>query len=313
VERAERELRVSRTIPTAMRREAAAAVPAVARGSAVSAAVDPAVLHLLQDLHARNPALRSLDAPALMRVLEKGTNPSHLKGQLLEELLESRIVPWLQAREGAFALGLTVPAGKKLEFVPGHIIRDLRGLQITDGILAYRDNGRLVILAVFEAKAGPHAARELSLARGSRSSLTQAEREELRAYARDVWRDRRDAARAEGRAFGETVDGIEQEMILSERGGQVRRDIERLAASDTGASMIRVGAERLPVVFSPTRTKFFGVLPRGARTATIEAQLRAENVTFEMLAADLTSSQLDAVARDLAPHARRVGEAPVAP
>ncbi len=67
---------------------------------------------------------------------------------------------------GGFALGIEVPAGKKLEFIPGHLIRDAAGRQITDGILAYRDGESLVIALVFEAKAGKSAARELSFARG---------------------------------------------------------------------------------------------------------------------------------------------------
>lgn len=56
------------------------------------------------------------------RILLKGPNLNHLKGQLLEELLESRIVPWLKQRWGGLALALDVPAGKELEFIPGYII-----------------------------------------------------------------------------------------------------------------------------------------------------------------------------------------------
>lgn len=36
-------------------------------------------------------------------------------------------MPWLSTREGVFALGITVPVGKKLEIIPGHLIGDAAG------------------------------------------------------------------------------------------------------------------------------------------------------------------------------------------
>jgi len=311
VERAEHELRVGGSVSATLRREVATAVPALTRGgtTTVGAAVDTGVADLLRDLQQRFPALASLDAPALLRVLERGPNTNHLKGQVLEELVESRLVPWLRGREGAFALGITVPAGKNLEFIPGYLIRDAAGRQVTDGVLAYRDGPRLVIAAVFEAKAGPHAARELSFARGTISGLTQAERNELRAGARDVWRDRREAAQAAGQPFNETVEQVEREFILSERGGQVRRDIERLSPGTDGPARLRIGTEELPVDFAPTRTKFFGVIPRGVRAGTIEGQLAAERVTFEILGVDVTTLQLDEAAAAIVAQAQHLASA----
>ena len=257
---------------------------------------------LFRDLSATHSELASLDALAIERVLAKGPNVDHLKGQLLEELVESRVVPWLRTRVGGFALGITVPAGKKLEFIPGHLIRDAAGRQITDGILAYRDGESLVIAAVFEAKAGPRAARELSFARGGVSSLTDAERAELRANAKDVWREQRQAARDAKQPFTKTVEDVEKEYALSERGGQVRRDVERLA---DGAE-IRVGTQTLPVRISPTRTKFFGVLPRGVRASTIERQLKDERFTYEILGVNLRSKDLNDIAAKLQPLAQKL-------
>lgn len=127
-----------------------------------------------------------------------------------------------------------------------------------------------MIAAVFEANAGKSAARELSFARGGAPPLTDAERAELRANAKDVWREQRRAAREAKQPFNKTVEDVEKEYALSERGGQVRRDVERLA---DGAS-IRVGTQTLPVRISPTRTKFFGVLPRDVAASTIEQQLK---------------------------------------
>lgn len=311
LENAERELRTTRSLATSTAKEAATALPAAVRGGAAGAVVDQAIVDLLASLKKTVPILDTLDAHALERVLAKGPNTSHLKGQLLEELVESRVVPWLSERSGSFALGITVPAGKKLEFLPGHLIRDLNGRQITDGILAYRDKGNLVVAAVFEAKAGPHAARELSFARDSISGLTEGELTELRANAKDVWREQRDAARAAGQPYKKSVEDVMKEYALSEKGGQIRRDIERLSAGTTGSTTLRVGTEELPVVFSPTQTKFFGVLPKGVPQATISKELTDLKVTFELIGVDVTSRDLDTIAGQLVPQAKALaGAAP---
>jgi hypothetical protein len=307
VERGERALRVERTVTGSLAKEAADAVPRIAKGEAtLTTTVDQAVTELFRDLSATHSELTNLDALAIERVLAKGPNVDHLKGQLLEELVESRIVPWLKTRVGGPALGITVPAGKKLEFIPGHLIRDAAGRQITDGILAYRDGESLVIAAVFEAKAGKSAARELSFARGGISSLTDAERAELRANAKDVWREQRQAARAAKQPFTKTVEDVEKEYALSERGGQVRRDVERLA----DGAKIQVGTQTLPVRISPTRTKFFGVLPKDVAPATIEQQLKDSGFTYEILGVNLRSSDLKDIAAKLQPLAQKLAADP---
>jgi hypothetical protein len=87
--------------------------------------LDHVVIGLFRDLSAAYSDLASLDALAIERILTKGPNVDHLKRQLLEELVERRVVPWLRLRTrmGGFALGITVPTCKKLEFIPGHLIR----------------------------------------------------------------------------------------------------------------------------------------------------------------------------------------------
>jgi Pre-toxin TG len=308
VERGERAVRVERTVTGALAKETADAVPRIAKGEAtpLSTVVDQAVTSLFHDLSAAHSELASLDALAIERILAKGPNVDHLKGQLLEEIVESRIVPWLNTRPGGFALGITVPAGKKLEFIPGHLIRDAAGRQITDGILAYRDGESLVIAAVFEAKAGKSAARELSFARGGVSSLTDAEKAELRANAKDVWREQRDAARAAKQPFTKTVEDVEKEYALSERGGQVRRDVERLA----DGAQVRVGTQTIPVRISPTRTKFFGILPRDVASSTIEQQLKDSGFTYEILGVNLRSRDLKDIAGKLQPLAEKLAADP---
>ncbi len=310
VEKAESTLRIEKSVTGTIARDAAGAVPRLTKGvGSVITSVDQAIADMLRDLQKAHPQLVGLDVFSLERILAKGPNVDHLKGQLLEELVESRIVPWLSKREGAFALGITVPAGKKLEFIPGHLIRDAAKRQISDGMLVYRQGEELVIVAIFEAKAGKSAARELSLARGSISSLSDADRLELRAYSKDVWREERDEAKALGQRFIRTIDDVEKEIALSEIGGQVRRDVERLSEGTTGHARIRVGTQEFVVRISPNKTKFFGVLPGDVRASTIEAQLKETGYSYEILGADIKAGALKDIAASLQPLAEALAKA----
>lgn len=305
VEAAGNELRAQTKILGQVATDAAPAMKEVIKGSSsASSAIDAEIAKLLTDLQSASAAMKSLDAPAIRRCVGKGPNVDHLKGQLLEELLESKIVPWLRDRAGSFALGIQVPAGKKLEFIPGHMIRDIKGRQITDGILAYRDAGKLQIVAVFEAKAGKRAARELSKASGSLASLTKDELAELRAYARDIIFDRRIEAARNGKRYRGKLSDIMREISLSESGGQVRRDIERLAAG--GSSALNIGSELIPVGISPQKTKFFGIVPKNASANTIEAQLKKEKFSYELIAIELKDSELKSLAEKMKPLAEKL-------
>jgi len=311
IKEAEDVIRAQRSLDRSLAQRAADALPNVVRGTApVSSAVDQAVMDLYRRLSSQHRILGSLDELALQRILAKGPNVDHLKGQLLEELLESRVVPWLRDRAGSFALGVQT-GGKKLEFIPGHLIRDAAGRQVTDGILAYRNNGVLEIAAVFEAKAGRRAARELSLASGSISSLSQGERAELRAYAKDVLREQRAAAQEAGQPFNKTLEQVEREVALSELGGQVRRDIERLAENANGTlAELRIGSDLIRVRLSPTRTKFFGVLPRDVNRSVIERELREARFSFEIVGVDISQRDLRSAAGEMVPLATNIAAAP---
>ncbi|PZV19512.1 MAG: hypothetical protein DCF20_00405 [Pseudanabaena sp.] len=311
IEEAELLVRSQRSIERTLAQRVASDLPTVVKGSApISSTVDRAVTDLFRQLSSQHKILSSLDEFAMQRILEKGPNVNHLKGQLLEELLESSVVPWLRDRAGAFALGVQT-GGKQLEFIPGHLIRDASGRQITDGILAFRNNGVLEIAAVFEAKAGRQAARELSLAKGSISSLTEAERAELRAYARDVLREQQAAAREVGKPLNKTLDEVEREIALSEKGGQIQRDIERLSENADGTlARIRIGATTLPVRFSPTRAKFFGVLPRDVNRSIIENELREAKFNFEIIGVDISQRNLKDIADGMLPLATTIANAP---
>ncbi len=306
IEVAAAELRAKTKLIEQAAKGGAPAIKEVIKGAASgSSAFTADLTKLLTELHAAHSMMKTLDAPAIRRCVGKGPNVDHLKGQLLEELLESKVVPWLRTRTGAFALGVEVPAGKTLEFIPGHLIRDVKGRQITDGILAYRDAGVLRIVAVFEAKAGKRAARELSKTSGSLGSLSEADRAELRAYARDILFDRRIEAARNGKTYRMKLVDIMREIRLSEAGGQVRRDVERLAQA-SGKSLLNIGSELLPVSISPTKTKFFGIVPKNASLNTIEAQLKAEKFTYEMIGVELTDRELKSLAEKMTPLAEKL-------
>lgn len=125
--KAEEALRLTGKVDAALLQDAAKALLVLKGNAAASKPVEQAVIDLFRSISAEFPVLQSLDELALRRILQKGPNLSHIKGQMVEELLESQVVPWLSSRTGGFAFGLEVPAGKQLEFIPGHmIVRHLR-------------------------------------------------------------------------------------------------------------------------------------------------------------------------------------------
>jgi hypothetical protein len=187
--------------------------------------------------------------------------------------------------------------------------RDLDNAQITDGILGFRDKKTFNILAVFECKAGPEGARELSFAK---SATTAGEKLELRAAARDELTDLIATSKLNGKPVTKTLEQLEQTYASSQRGGQVRRDIERLF--EQGGLLI--GGLETDIKFSPTKTKFFGVVPAGLDASLmtrIRSQLAAEKVTFELFAAELTTNELDGAATQLQSLAKDFVASPLPP
>lgn len=255
----------------------------------------------LRSLIKSKSSLAELDELALQRVVDKGPGANHMKGQLLEEFLESRIATWIRDPAGTAALGVPRPR-QGLEFIPGHLIRDATNRQITDGVLGYRDGPILRIVAIFEAKAGQSGVRELRLAS---ESLSAEARAELRSYARDIYRSEVAQARRAGRHLPrqpseEKLVEIERQVNLSEQGGQVMRDIERLHVNDGESSTtLFIGGEKTRVFASPQTTKFFGVLPKDVRPGSLERDLRALGYRFEVLGMNITAQDLIDLAQKL--------------
>jgi hypothetical protein len=258
-------------------------------------ALDPAFEAAFKALAAKSLRFAELDALAIERIAAKGVNASHVKGQLFEELLENKVMGWLREGTSKKALGLE-HIKEEIHFVPGHLVRDLRGRQITDGILVTQVGDKLQIVAVFECKAGKSASRELSRAAMSRGELSGNAEKELRSYAEDILEELQEQARLEGRTVTDTIESIMKEVKLTELGGQVRRDIERLADST-----IMIGSTKVPVKVSPKTTKFFGVIPNDVKAETITKQLAENGITnFEVLGMNMSAADLKRAANQLA-------------
>jgi hypothetical protein len=118
----------------------------------------------------------------------------HVKGQILEELQEERIVSMLRDPYGRIALGLGDVKGT-LYYIPGHLIRNANGLQLTDGMIVRFVKDRLHAVAVFEAKSGAASARGLG---AKFTALTEKDKVELLAEAKQSIKDLEERARING-------------------------------------------------------------------------------------------------------------------
>jgi carboxypeptidase C (cathepsin A)/GH25 family lysozyme M1 (1,4-beta-N-acetylmuramidase)/subtilisin family serine protease len=244
-----------------------------------------------------------LDANAIERISRLKVG-SHVQGQLLEELLGNRMAVWLNDPAGKAALDLEAYRGR-LEFIPGHLIRDLKGRQLTDGMIIRKLNdGTYRIAAVCEAKAGEFAARGLSLKSVEIAKLSKADREMLTAEAEETLQFLQERARRTGQPVSVSLDDIMKE-IAQEHGGQIRQDIERLSPSlsnnpndDTDVlAPVLIGGEEVRVRFSPKFVKFFGVLPSDVKATDIAKQLLDAGIkNFVSLGLNVTQDELRSAA-----------------
>ena len=310
IRRAGTELQQTGSVSASLAGEMETLLAALALRSASSpAAVPQRASRAFADLVRRFPALADLDPLAIERVLARGPNVSHMKGQLLEEMLEQRIVTWLRDPAGKAALGLDDVAGD-LHFVPGDLVRDARNVQLTDGIIFRVVNGAYEIVAIFECKAGSAAARELRLASGGnaltvyrRGRLSAADEAELLAYARDILRDRQEQAAQAGITISDTIETVLGEISLSELGGQISRDMNRLAPNAVGsgspaATTLRIAGETRQATLG-RRVRFFGVVPGGFNTSGITRELRRLGYNFDIMPMPITARQINDAARRL--------------
>jgi hypothetical protein len=317
---AEEALRLAKTLEPALQRRIAGVLPGMVQPVKVlQPGAHPVVIEAMAMLRKADPVFATVDDAAMLRVLEKGPDPNHIKGQLLEELVETRLLPWLATPYARRALGLSHvsrPEGK-LMFIPGHMISDESGRQVTDGIIAVWEQGELHILIIFEAKSGKRAARELWISKGGISSLTNAQRAELRAEAERAFQRLKRRAELQGALFNRKVEDIEEEILdeinFAEEGGQIRRDVERLAEDFRNRpAKIFVGdlPEPIPVRISPTGTKFVGLVPSDVDQISIREAVQKLGYSFEIIGVQLSSRKLKDLGNALSPFATNLKAPP---
>ena len=84
-------------------------------------------------------------------------------------------------------------------------------------------------------------------------------------------------------------------------GGQLQRDIERLAVNEDGSlASVFIDGKTVSVDMSPKSTKFFGIVPKGKRIDVFEAQVTAAGYKFEAIAAPISNTDLNTATKRLA-------------
>lgn len=260
------------------------------------------VTDAIKKLGSGKPIIAELDELAIERVAAKKIKV-HMRGQLLEEFLEARILKWLRDPAGAAALGID---NKEVLFLPGHMLRHPTGMrQITDGVLVRRSGNVLEIAAIFESKSSVRSVREIRLAKTGKSVLTADDLEELGKVAREEFEAAKRLAESQGKTYTKTVADHEAELLkplTQQEEGQARRSIERLFESDEHGmlSSVYVGDVLTPIRISPTKTKIFGVVPKGTDLPLLEQQCKALGFNFEALGMDITKNELNSFVDSIA-------------
>jgi hypothetical protein len=121
----------------------------------------------------------ALDESAVARILAKGPGLDKVKGQLFEEITAAKVRSMLATTAGKAQLGGKF-AGEALEFIPGHLVRDAEGRQLTDGLIGFwTKEGRFQIVTVIEAKAGVWASEGLRLGEAEVGALRSAKHRQM--------------------------------------------------------------------------------------------------------------------------------------
>ena len=104
-----------------------------------------------------------------------------------------------------------------------------------------------------------------------------------------------------GSPFNLTLEQVERKIVKSERGGQIRTDVERLAEGANNVAVdILINGNTQAVRISTVRTKFFGVLPSNVDGKNIEKTIKDLGYNFEAMPLDITAQRLTVFAKRLA-------------
>jgi hypothetical protein len=167
---------------------------------------------------AKDPA--HLDEHALRRVLRAGPDKSHLQSQILAELAESYFRTLLQHKLATMVLGIDLPEGCLLEFVPGHAVSvaydpvAMRAPQVSDGLIGYYQNGMFQVAAILEIRVASWGIRDFPFVKKKLETLTRQERTFLRAAAEREHAAASQAAERTSQAFKKEVDEFLPEVRL---------------------------------------------------------------------------------------------------
>ena len=288
----------------------------------------------LETMHDTYPVLKEhpLDAAAIERIIKK-TNPDHIKGQLLEELMGAKLQKMIASGDK----GLEALAGgrpiEKLEYVAGHRVKDAAGRQFTDGMLIIRDGEKVEVVAVIESKAGKSASAGLAGERtslrpdGTYKSLKElgAERpiEELTDAEHALIEGRREAIEDLRKAKpskykGMTIEAIDEaaehqadiakmmDKLVKTEAGQAVQDIERLVSvgfkiDDAPVKLAKGGRGS---------TKVVGVLPDDVPGKALEKKIGAgteakpgQGINFTTQNVGIDSESLNALGSEIATRA----------
>jgi hypothetical protein len=95
------------------------------------------------------------------------------------------------------------------------------------------------------------------------------------------------------------VEELAANIRLSETGGQVRRDIERVAPSTAGETVLNIGGVETKVAASPKTTKVVGVVPRDVKPGRMVKDVRALGYSFDLMQPDVSAGELNSIAKDI--------------
>ncbi|OAQ59072.1 hypothetical protein VFPPC_15014 [Pochonia chlamydosporia 170] len=302
----------------------------IMRSKLVPRAMNPLMRNFWSTLQAKYPAIMGkLDEFAIERlgniVLGSKYPVGEIKGKLLEELIESRIVPWLNRVGGTFALGVAW-AGQKLKFAPGHLVTDLLAgakQTFTDGILFYEENFLVHIVAVFEAKSGrffsgrlaqneikPVRAFEelekfqqqrlLKAAKSELGAAAFAKRNKAAAIGEQILAGNLEATQAEIRAYAIKT----YEDVAADASGQIERDLRRLTTPKRGADYVELWIQGKSCRVAPITketTKFFAILPDdvAAISEDVLSVLKKKGFFIEGIGAGIVQSELETIAKEI--------------
>ncbi len=265
--------------------------------------------------------LAEFDPEQLERILAFRPDVNKMKGQMLEEMLNQRMLDPAEraAQAGKRAVAAAQKAGSELEFIPGYKIRGDKGRLLTDGILGYREGNKFRVVKVFEAKAGESSAEKL-LEEGGRMSygdwreLAEEATDDLRTEILSGHLDVKERAaieRMSGTDLRKAYRTRYREIskgLLQDEAGQARRTLERLAPGESRkTTTIYVDHEPMWVTAGPVQTRVSGYLPSNVDTTAMAKGIGEQGIKFDALKATLNQDELLALSQELKDSAAAAG------